>query len=190
MSCPDIKKELSASGAQLSLRTSEHLATCPDCSRWANEVAHFDQIWAQTRPAEPDPTQFSHVWNHVCLSVPATAAQPSNETSTAPFTDWRHRIRFGLIISGLAAAAVLLVAGLPPMFRPGAGKPAAQPGGSEIPLVVENFESEPGQTLFIQISGPNVIAENRPTTDISETITVAAELDILNFMESQSQGSL
>ena len=204
MSCPDLMKEISASGSRLSATASEHLATCPDCSRWASEVAHFDQLWALSRPTEPDPAQFTQLWNQVSQVAQVTAATPVlfsastsqpvvlefQEDAGKSSSPWSQKVKLGLVISALAAAAVLMMAGLPPMLGSRAGNLINQPGTGETPIVVENFESEPGQTLFIQISGPNVIAENRPTTDISETITVAAELDILNFMESQSQGAL
>ena len=209
MRCPEVMQELSAPGARPNASLARHLVHCPACTRWAAEVTRLDQIWDETRPTTPDSAQFSQLWNQVCLATEPTAqtvAMPApvaasrlmanivdspTVTERIPFLPrtWRHGLELGLVLTGLAAAALLFFALIPP--KPEYHSPSPVPEVvAEAPVALENYESEPGQTLFIQISGANVIAESRPATDVSETITVAAELNILNFMESQSQGAL
>ena len=55
MRCPEVMQELSAPGASLDAAAlAEHLASCPTCTRWAADVAQFDQLWAETRPLESE----------------------------------------------------------------------------------------------------------------------------------------
>jgi hypothetical protein len=208
MRCPEVMQELSAPGAPLDASAlAEHLARCPTCAQWAGDVAQFDRLWAETRPLEPDPGQFERLWIRVgraAEQVERSAAGPMTLSMAAPAQSasfssngdsghgrvrrsWAER---GMLVSGLAAAAVLLVVLMRPMFL---GRPA-DPGPLALtrptPLVVKTFDTEPGQTLFIEVSGSNITAESRPPADVSDTITVAAELDILNFMESQSPEAL
>ena len=124
------------------------------------------------------------------LPAPATATPRHLNGATVLPQPRRHWAEFGMLVSGLAAAAVLLIVLVRPMLDGHPTDPTLVPPPHATPLVVKNFDSEPGQTLFIQVSGSTITAESRPAADVSETITVAAELDILNFMETQSSEAL
>ena len=205
MRCPEVMQELSAPGAPIDAAAlAEHLASCPTCTQWAADVAQFDRLWADSRPMEPDAARFERVWTRVTRAaeqaghraegpstLPMILPEQVRSTAQAPGVSRWQRMERGILVSGLAAAAVLLIVLVRPMFlgRP-AGPEIASPVSRPTPLLVRSFDSEPGQTLFIEVSGTDVTAESRPAADVSDTITVAAELDILNFMESQSSEAL
>ena len=207
MRCPDVMQVLSAPIGSPDSSVYEHLATCPTCARWASDIARLDRIWQETRPIEPQDANFQSLWSQVSRSVGdgQTIGHPGLSTTVVitglpkpvdqflgvPLSFWNQPSRWAALVSGLAAAAALLIVFGQPLIPGKPVSPGPDPILSTRPGVfVSNFDTEPGQTLFIKISGSNVQAENRPTTDISETISVAAELDIFNFMESQSQGAL
>ncbi len=207
MRCDEVTRELAAPTGQLDpAELSRHLSSCPRCAAWADQTERFDRLWDATRPAEPSAAAFDQIWSNV------TQAAESQADRTILRLPAGRRWARSLTLALLAQAAALLVAGLilwsrsaePPEGRlaqgPNAptalvssGSDEVTPDGAEaLPgdlALRSSFEAEPGRTLIIQINNDGVSAENRLPSNVSDTVTVAAEIDILNFMETQSQGS-
>jgi hypothetical protein len=182
MRCEDVVRELSAPGGRrISSGVSEHLARCPRCASWADQAARFDQVWRQTRPAEPSGTTFDEIWARV------VNAAGSSRRGTAPVRPAAGgvaalRPRYWLAPLAAAAAAIALA------FGPGLARRGINPPAPDSQAVLASFEAEPGETLVIEISGRTATSKSLPPSEISETVTVAADIDVFNFMESQ--GSL
>jgi hypothetical protein len=166
MNCPDIIRELSAPTDRLDpTDLDRHLAACPRCSAWAARSARLDRIWAATRPAEPSPAAFDTVW----AQVVADAETPESvRTLRFPSPIW------GVALVGLAAAAALLVAILPPI------------GGTEVgpaPAVaqVEPIQVEPGQVLFIHLrdDGAKVAYQSRPKAAYRVVVAANDEAEVV-----------
>lgn len=192
MRCEDVARELSAPGGCADRNgLSEHLATCSRCAAWAVQVARFDQLWRETRPIEPDREVFDGIWARVMAASapiggtrkPLRVVEPKGGSLSAGRGFFAGRqVRLWLAPVAAVAAALLLA------FVPGLatrwGRPVEHPSHPAV-LRLASFEAEAGETLYIEIEGNTATSTSLPPSDVSDTVTVAAELDIFNFMESQ-----
>jgi len=140
----------------------------------------LDTIWSATRPEAPSPQAFDAMW----AEVTARAAEP--EILPMPgFANWK---RWALGAAILAQAAALLVAATsalgPP--RPVVEVAKAAPAPPAAPKL-HDYRVDAGFTTFVVLDARGEVkaVEARPqATDDSETDIVAAESDVLSFMES------
>lgn len=180
--CHDVARLLSSGADPAGSDLADHLAACPRCAAWAESVAALDATWAATRPAEPPAAAFDRAW-----------ARAATTPAVLPLRSAAGRFPVRALA---AAASVLLGLGLGwRLWHGGADSgrdvpPAPVPPASLTPVAFK-FEAEPGETLILHI-GPDgrVEADTQDLAGTSETITVAAEFEILNFMESQAADSL
>lgn len=183
MRCQDIIRELTVPTGRVdnALLTS-HLAACPECARTARGLGQLDAAWHATRAEEPSSQAFQRVWARANQApVLADSAQP------LAFGGMLARVR-----PVLALAAAVLVGAVSAWRAWMPDVPTENPIAPRV-LLVDGppFEAEPGQTLLIQIADDGgVTAENLPLASVSETISIALDFEILNFMESQSRDAL
>jgi hypothetical protein len=141
---------------------------------------------------EPAAKSFDEVWSRVLEAAASSRREPAAVRLVEAGRQGRiavgaaaptRRLRLWLAPLAAAAAALLLA------FGPGLARRGFQPAGPDsrpdVPVALASFEAEPGETLFIEISGRTATSTSLPPSEISDTVTVAAELDIFNFMESQ-----
>ena len=191
MRCDEISRELSAPTGRLdSSAVSAHLKDCSLCANWANQVKKLDDLWDATRPAEPSASAFESAWSGVSahLDEPATIPTPARSPMT-------RRVVFALVS---AAAASLLLAVWMGRHQPPGPNPSPQIAHSTTPVPTESASPddsshelalalialEQGPTPIIHLSDDTVTVESQPLTDVSDTVTVAAEIDILNYFET------
>ncbi|GIW89256.1 MAG: hypothetical protein KatS3mg108_3580 [Isosphaeraceae bacterium] len=180
--CDKITRSLSAGADPAGPELAPHLAACERCADWAESITALDAAWSATRPAEPPAQLFDQIWSRI-------DAQPTR----LPFPAGPSRAA----LRRLAAAASILVGlGLAWLWglsraNPRQPDPRTSPPLATTPAVAYQFEAEPGETLFLHITPDGrVEADIRDPATTSETITVAAEFEILNFMESQAADAL
>ncbi len=214
MRCDQVAQELSAPTGRLDPSAmAGHLAACPRCAAWSEKMENLDRIWEATRPADPPAFAFDRLWSNVNQAIetgsePDVAADPAPQT--IPFDPDRRRVgRWRTVVAVLApvaAAAILLIALLP------GGTPTQPPAG---PDLVANTDTETtdahpesgfdaegalavldaklGEVTTIHIGEDGVPQiEERPLIPVSDTETIAASFDVLNYVEtlSDTQGSL
>ncbi len=197
MRCDEVSRELSAPTGRLDpSAVSAHLEDCSACASWANQVKQLDQVWSSTRPAEPAASAFETVWAGVSkgLEQPDTIPMPARSSAS------RRLAAVGLVS---AAAACLLLAlwmgrhqggELDPRSQVAHNQNATEPGKSPVDsakpdesqteLALALYDLEQGPTPIIHLSGDAVTVESQPLSDVSDTVTVAAEIDILNYFET------
>jgi hypothetical protein len=182
MRCADARLALDAASGRTTPELAEHLGACAACARWAVD-RRLDLAWAATRPADPAPLAFDRVWTSV---LAAEARSPSTIPNHAASLHRRGWAALGVVAA--AAAAVLVAATAWIRMRAADQAPPQAPVVATVVPAV--FEAEHGETLFIHIAGRSATAQSQPPAEVSDTVTVAAEIDILNFMESQSGDAL
>jgi hypothetical protein len=190
MRCEEVTRELSVPTGRLSEpHFAEHLASCSRCAAWAEQCTQFNRLWLATQLPEPVPGEFEFVWSQVCRSVepqsvPAVVASINQPAQSLRFPRWLRPVSLGL----LASAAALFLAWLG-LLQAGKNAEPAHPnrGGSLVRVSLPTVEAESGETLFIHISGSDYEAQNVPVSALSDSDTVAAELDVFNHMESLSK---
>jgi hypothetical protein len=164
MRCADVTRELAApTGGLDPAELERHLTGCRRCSAWADRARKLDRIWEATRPAEPPESAFDAVWARVSQDAEAPARP-------APA---RRRMAWGLAITGLAAAAAALLACLPLIQHPPEAPKLPTP-----PVAVGHYEVEPGEVLVIHLREKGIEFDPRHAEPISNTVTVAADLDL------------
>lgn len=188
MRCDEVSNELSAPTRRLDpSAVSAHLEQCPECANWANRVKLLDGLWDATRPSEPPASAFDSMWAGVSSRIESTIPMPEKSLV-------RRKLALGLV----SAAAACLVLALWMGRRP---QPGPDPGPDRVQQVAEVHESEPGETPqtelalalcdleqgptpIIHLSDDTVTVESQPPSNVSDTVTVAAEIDILNYFET------
>lgn len=204
MRCEEVAQELSAPTGRLDPDAlAGHLAACPRCADWSEQVAKLDRLWDATRPAEPPAYVFDRIWSGVARELESGEepdVAPSPAPAVLPFRPAAARVgRWPVVVAllGTAAAAALLVAGRfggpggpdgPVVAHGGAGAAEAVPAGPEVALV--EFDFDQGETPIIHIgaSGPPRV-EAQPPTPVSGTDTIAASFDVLNYVETLDEYS-
>ncbi|HEU5118333.1 MAG TPA: hypothetical protein VFT74_17075 [Isosphaeraceae bacterium] len=191
MRCDEVSRELSAPTGRLDpSAVSAHLEDCSVCAEWANRVRQLDTLWDATRPAEPAPAAFEAVWAGVSAQVDEPVVIPLPSRSA-----FGRRLALGLISAAAACLVLALWMGRHQDAGPGAdpGTQVAQnsPVEPEQPatsqaedLALALIALEQGPTPIIHLSGDAVTVESQPLSDVSDTVTVAAEIDILNYFET------
>lgn len=213
MRCDEVAQELSAPTGRLDRSAmAVHLAACPRCAAWLEKMEKLDRIWEATRPAEPTGLAFDQLWSNVNRSLevgmsPELADVASSVESpireTIPFDpDRRGSRRWRLavaVLAPLAAAAVLLLAILPTgSDGPAPGDPGRNHQANwdgdvqsdpQVPVEVAltSFEFDQGGVSIIHIGedGPPRIEEH-PLMPVSDTETIAASFEMLNYVETLS----
>jgi hypothetical protein len=84
-----------------------HLASCPDCSAWAEDGARLLRDWHATRPAEPPAEVWDALWARVRDRLDAATAR---RAVIAMPERPAGRFRPALVVLGLAQAAAVLAA--------------------------------------------------------------------------------
>jgi hypothetical protein len=191
MRCDEVSKELSAPSRHLDpSAVSAHLEECPDCANWANRVKLLDELWDATRPSDPPASAFDAIWAGVSAQVEATepvATIPMPQKSRA----WR-KLAVGLVSAAAASLVLALWMGRQPQPGPNPQPPplvaeaqTTEPDqNSQVPLELALCDLEQGPTPIIHLSNDTVTVESQPLSDVSDTVTVAAEIDILNYFET------
>lgn len=172
MRCDTIRRELSAPSGDLDPSAlADHLDACPRCASWSTRVRDLDRLWAITRPEEPSAEAFQDLW----ATVMAEADAP--ELVAVPWSPRRRR--WGMAALAGAQAAAFLMAGLLALDR----RP------SPVVAKVYEFRAEGGTTLIVRLDGPrgvvpSVLVSDPATANGAGPDMVAADLDVLNYMES------
>ena len=138
----------------------------------------LETIWTATRPEEPSAEAFDTLW----AVVTARASEPEILPMSG-YSGWRRWALGGAIVAqaaGLLIAAAIALA--PPKTVEVAKVPPPTP-----PPTLHHYRVDAGFTTFVRLDARGAVqaVEARPqATDDSETDVVAAESDILSFMES------
>jgi len=171
MRCDEVMQELSAPDGRFGTSAlAEHLAACPRCASWSAQVDKLEHIWAATRPDELSGAAFDAIW----AKAVAKAAEPEI-LPFAPSPSWK---RWGMALVVVAQAAGILLAAMYALSRP---TPAV--------ASVHDYCIEEGTTLVVRLDGGRgqiSAVEVRPQRSESDTDMVAVDLDVLNYMESES----
>ncbi|MDB5350586.1 MAG: hypothetical protein JWN86_1833 [Planctomycetota bacterium] len=168
MRCDEVMRELSAPGGLDESSLAEHLSACPRCMAWSAQVDKLNRVWNATRPEEPSSSAFDTMWAKTEAMV--------SEPEILPFVSASGWKRWGLALVTVAQAAVILIAGMYGLSRP---TPAI--------ASMHDYRVEEGTTLVVRLDGSRGVIsaiEVRPQRGESDTDMVAADLDVLNYMES------
>ncbi len=187
MRCDEVSRELSAPSGRLDpSAVSAHLEDCTVCAEWASRVRQLDTLWDATRPAEPAPAAFEAVWSGVSTRIeePVVIPMPSRLA-------FGRRLALGLISSAAACLALALWMGRHQEAGPRpdpaplvAQNPAAPDSSQADDRALALCDLEQGPTPIIHLSGDAVTVESQPLSNVSDTVTVAAEFDIVNYFET------
>lgn len=187
MRCDEVTNELSAPTRRLDpSAVSAHLEECPQCVNWANQVKRFDDLWDATRPSEPPASAFDTLWADVSGRIESVDTIPM----PAKTWDWR-KLALGLVS---AAACLVLAFGVDHQPQPGPGPQPHPPLAtaqtpepdheSQMPLELALCDLEQGPTPIIHLADGTATLDSQPLSSVSDTVTVAAEIDILNYFET------
>ncbi len=174
MRCDTVIRELSTpSGTLDRAALALHLADCPKCASFSAQVHELQTVWDLTRPAEPSADAFDAMWTRVVIAAEQPALVPF-----APAPRWK---RWGLASMVAAQAAGLLIAG---------GLAWNHRTGGRASAPVMEFTARPGTTLIVTLDGPAGtvptvhVSDESVVADAADTDMVAADFDVLNYMES------
>lgn len=169
MRCETVIHELSVPSGKIDPSAiAGHLAACSRCASWSLQNEKLQHVWDATRPVEPSSAMFETIWANALAraDAPETIA-----ISSAP--RWRQ---WGVVALVAAQAAALLIAGVAALTGTRSSNTAS----------VYDVRGEGGSTLIVSLDGssgaaPKVRLANETG---SGTDMVAADFDVLNFMES------
>ena len=172
MRCETVIHELSVPSGKIDPSAiAGHLAACSRCASWSLQNEKLQHVWDATRPVEPSSAMFETIWANALAraDAPETIA-----ISSAP--RWRQ---WGVVALVAAQAALFLVAGVAALNRPQAPQAA----------LAYDFSAIEGRPLILSLDAPSGAAPKVRVVDETDgagsgTDMVAADFDVLNFMES------
>lgn len=182
MRCADLIEAIAAPDGATSPATAEHLAHCPQCSRWVLHDARFERLWEATRPEEPPESSWAAVWAHVSQAIDSDAtASPSIAPNPSlllfrPPAAARPWQRWGALGFGIAQAAGLLLAACL-----GSGPAAGTATATTVPAI----EIDDGALVMIE-SGREGIKIVRHAADEGSS-AVDANYVMLGFFEAMAE---
>jgi hypothetical protein len=178
MRCSEVTQELAApTRGSISAEMAEHLAACSQCSAWAARAKRFNQLWQATRTADPSSATFDMIWGQIRPTVGTGAeAQPHAPAQTLVFEPKSRRSSWKFAAAILSQAAVLLVALTMAWISTSTPSIAFQ--------VKPEYSADEGESLILRVGTDGVQELRREQEDLSQTVQVAAEHDVFNYMES------
>jgi hypothetical protein len=179
MRCSDVIRTLDSTAESLPIEVERHLQSCTSCARVAQFQTKLNQAWKGTRPVVP--SSFDALWSRVESQLASPQPVP---VATRPA--WIHPL-----VLAAQAAAVLIAITFAWKLAPRQPSPPAPPPTSPIiasndhPLAIkDSYTVEAGQSLILRVDDGFVTEVVEDQVDCSDTVQIAAEFDLFNYLES------